>query len=99
MPPFSVAPKRTVLRGFTDRGMTNGGRFGRIFSQDPAPRIPDDLIYGKEPHLIIIIITAYRLSSLTDSYDEIKTGSWKKSAIIHDISADVHSCDNERTGK
>jgi hypothetical protein len=41
----------------------------------------------------IIIKTAHTLSSLTDHQDGIKTGFYKKSAMIRDISSGVHSCD------
>jgi hypothetical protein len=48
---------------------------------------------------IITIKTAHPYSSITDHHDEIKTGFYKKSTMIRDISSGVHSCDRERTIK
>jgi len=39
LPPFSYPPKRTILRGFPDRGVANGALFGLIFPQVPYPCI------------------------------------------------------------
>jgi hypothetical protein len=52
---------------------------------------------GKKFPSIITIKISHTLSSLTDPQEEIKTGFWEKSAMIRDVSAGVHSFNNERT--
>lgn len=58
------------------------------------------VMLGKYGNLHIITFKpAYPLSSRTDPQDGLKTGFYKKSAMIRNVSSGVHSCDKERTIK
>lgn len=51
---FLLAPKRTVLRGFPNKGMSNGARTGRIFTHPNDTRIrrtTTDNMYTKNEEL------------------------------------------------
>jgi len=69
-----------------------------VHNRRDGRRTSGSVMRGKPGNpLIVIIKTVYPHSSRTDPHDEIKMRFRDNSPVIRNVSAGVHSCDNERT--